>query len=88
MTRTRQFVPAMLAAAAVMMSGDQAHAQVSGETSNIFINEFHYDNTGADVGEAIEIALPTGTDISNLSVVLTTVAVVWLTTPCWQLLAH
>ncbi|MBB4153979.1 hypothetical protein GGQ80_001885 [Sphingomonas jinjuensis] len=36
----------------------------------LFINEIHYDNFGADSGEAIEIAGPAGTDLSGWSVVL------------------
>ncbi len=36
----------------------------------VFINEIHYDNDGTDVGEAIEIAGPAGTDITGWSVVL------------------
>ncbi|MFZ5800545.1 MAG: PEP-CTERM sorting domain-containing protein [Candidatus Omnitrophota bacterium] len=35
-----------------------------------FINEFHYDNAGTDVGEAIEIAGPAGFDLVGWSVVL------------------
>jgi len=31
----------------------------------VFINEIHYDNAGADVGEAIEIAGPAGVDIAQ-----------------------
>jgi len=38
--------------------------------STIFINEFHYDNIGTDVGEAIEIAGLAGTDLSGWSIVL------------------
>ena len=30
-----------------------------------FINEIHYDNTGKDTGEAIEIAGPAGTNLSG-----------------------
>ncbi len=30
-----------------------------------WINEFHYDNVGGDVGEFVEIAGPTGLDLSN-----------------------
>lgn len=33
------------------------------------ISEFHYDNAGADVGEAIEISGPVGTDLTGWSVV-------------------
>jgi Ca2+-binding RTX toxin-like protein len=35
-----------------------------------FINEFHYDNSGTDSGEAIEIAGPAGTDLSGWTIVL------------------
>ena len=36
----------------------------------VFINEIHYDNTGTDVGEAIEIAGPAGTDLTDWSLLL------------------
>ncbi|MBW2938435.1 HYR domain-containing protein, partial [Aureisphaera sp. CAU 1614] len=44
----------------------------AGEVSGapVFINEIHYDNTGADQDEAIEIAGPAGTDLSSYSIVL------------------
>lgn len=35
-----------------------------------WINEFHYDNTGTDAGEFIEVAVPAGMDVSTLSVLL------------------
>jgi len=38
--------------------------------TSVFINELHYDNTGADAGEAIEIAGPAGTDLTGWSIVL------------------
>ncbi|MBK8903156.1 MAG: ExeM/NucH family extracellular endonuclease [Anaerolineaceae bacterium] len=38
--------------------------------TTVFINEIHYDNTGTDVGEAIEIAGPAGTDLTGWSLVL------------------
>jgi len=38
--------------------------------TTVFINEIHYDNIGTDVGEAIEIAGPAGTDLSGWSLVL------------------
>lgn len=34
----------------------------------VFINEFHYDNTGADTGEGVEIAGPAGTDLTGWKV--------------------
>jgi predicted extracellular nuclease len=38
--------------------------------SDVLINEFHYDNDGADTGEFIEIAGPAGTDLTGWSIVL------------------
>lgn len=38
--------------------------------TSVFINEIHYDNTGTDSGEAIEIAGPAGTNLSGWSLVL------------------
>jgi uncharacterized protein len=37
--------------------------------ATVFINEIHYDNIGADTGEAIEIAGPAGTDLTGWSIV-------------------
>jgi predicted extracellular nuclease len=38
--------------------------------TSVFINEIHYDNTGTDAGEAIEIAGPAGTNLTGWSLVL------------------
>jgi predicted extracellular nuclease len=38
--------------------------------AQVFINEIHYDNIGADSGEAIEVAGPAGTDLTGWSLVL------------------
>lgn len=38
--------------------------------ATVWINEIHYDNTGTDAGEAIEIAGPAGTDLTGWSIVL------------------
>jgi len=38
--------------------------------TSVFINELHYDNAGTDVGEAIEVAGPAGTDLTGWSIVL------------------
>jgi hypothetical protein len=35
----------------------------------VWINEFHYDNTGVDTGEAVEIAGPDGIDLTGFTVV-------------------
>jgi len=37
--------------------------------ADVFINEIHYDNGGSDVGEAVEVAGNSGTDLSGWSVV-------------------
>lgn len=36
----------------------------------VFINEFHYDNTGTDAGEFIEVAGPAGTSLTGWTIVL------------------
>lgn len=38
--------------------------------ANVFINEIHYDDAGADIGEAVEIAGAAGTDLTGWSLVL------------------
>ena len=38
--------------------------------TTVFINEIHYDNTGTDEGEEIEIAGPAGTDLTGWEIVL------------------
>jgi len=38
--------------------------------SAVRISEFHYDNTGTDAGEAIEVSAPAGTDLTGWNVVL------------------
>ena len=55
----------VLALVACMLLAGTAHAQ-----TNVFVNELHYDNSGTDAGEAIEIAAPQGTDLTGWSVVL------------------
>ena len=37
---------------------------------NVFINEIHYDNRGADTDEGLEVAGPAGTDMKGWSLVL------------------
>ena len=36
--------------------------------ADVFINEFHYDNAGGDVGEFFEIAGPAGLDLTGWAV--------------------
>ncbi len=44
-------------------------AGVSAQTT-VFINEIHYDNTGGDSGEAVEVAGPSGANLTGWSLVL------------------
>jgi DNA/RNA endonuclease G (NUC1) len=39
-------------------------------TAQVRISEIHYDNTGTDAGEAIEVSAPAGTDLTGWSIVL------------------
>lgn len=59
---------AMLASVLVLVPV-VAQSANAGTGPTVFINEIHYDNSGSDVGEAIEIAGPTGTDLTGWSVV-------------------
>lgn len=54
----------MLGAVSLLLAAPMAMAQ------SVFINEIHYDNAGTDAGEAIEVAGPAGTDLTNWSIVL------------------
>ena len=45
-------------------------AQSLAQSTPVFINEIHYDNTGADQDEGIEIAGPAGTDLNGWAVKL------------------
>jgi predicted extracellular nuclease len=44
-------------------------AAVPADSSTVFVNEIHYDNAGTDTGEFVEIAGPSGTDLTGWSVV-------------------
>ena len=59
---SQKFFRACFAVAALCASSFAA-AQVR-------ISEFHYDNTGADAGEQVEVSAPAGTDLSGWRVVL------------------
>ena len=39
-------------------------------SAQVFINEIHYDNSGTDTGEAIEVAAAAGTDLTGWTIVL------------------
>lgn len=54
----------------LVLAGGGSSPALAGSGPAVFINEIHYDNSGADTGEAIEIAAPAGTDLSGWSLVL------------------
>ena len=60
--RSMNIVRGMLLATALLLSS-LASAQVR-------ISEIHYDNASTDVGEAIEVSAPAGTDLSGWQIVL------------------
>lgn len=39
-------------------------------SAQVFVNELHYDNSGTDTGEAIEVAAAAGTDLAGCKLVL------------------
>ena len=45
-------------------------AAFTADPATVWINEIHYDNAGADTGEAVEVAGPAGTDLGGESIVL------------------
>ncbi|MGA8045666.1 MAG: hypothetical protein WCA30_05295, partial [Dermatophilaceae bacterium] len=62
-------VAALALATPAVLAAPSASA-VPGGSSTVFVNEFHYDNSGTDVGEFIEVAGPAGTDLAGWSLVL------------------
>jgi len=63
---------AVLGTAAVSLTafGLPATTALAAPPTTPFISEVHYDNTGDDAGEFIEVQLPAGTSSAGLSVVL------------------
>ena len=73
MNRNRQKTHslALLALALAFMVGLSAQiSQPALGATSVFINELHYDNSGSDAGEAVEIAGPAGTDLAGWSIAL------------------
>lgn len=58
---TKQDVSCLLLWLVLSLFSASAHA--------VFINEFHYDNTSSDMGEAVELAGAAGVDLSGWSLV-------------------
>jgi len=49
-------------------NGGATNVGITGTVGGVYINEFHYDNAGTDVGEFLEVAGPAGTDLSGYTV--------------------
>lgn len=52
------------------LSFAQTNVGVTGTVDGVYINEIHYDNSSTDVGEFVEIAGPSGTDLTDYTVTL------------------
>ena len=61
---------AALAAGALALVAPSPAAAFAPAAATVFISEIHYDNTGTDTGEAIEVTGPAGTDLTGWSIVL------------------
>jgi uncharacterized protein len=68
---TRALAPFAIAALVVAPLALAAPAAaVPANDSTIFVNEIHYDNDATDAGEFVEVAGPSGTDLTGWQVVL------------------
>jgi LPXTG-site transpeptidase (sortase) family protein len=67
--RSRRVLYSLLILALLLTSLGASHSDAKA-AATVFINEIHYDNASTDVGEAVEIAGPAGTDLTGWSVVL------------------
>ncbi|HEY9412548.1 MAG TPA: ExeM/NucH family extracellular endonuclease [Jiangellaceae bacterium] len=71
MRLTRRFARPLAAAAALGLAGaGLAGGPAGAADGDPFVSEIHYDNAGADSGEAIEIEAPAGADLTGWQVVL------------------
>jgi predicted extracellular nuclease len=65
-----RFVAVFILAFAALAPAATPSAAFSVSPATVFINEFHYDNVGTDVGEAVELAGPAGTNLTGWSITL------------------
>lgn len=49
-------------------SSDSDDSDSSSDNTEVWINEFHYDNSGSDTGEFVEVAGTSGTDLTDWTV--------------------
>jgi predicted extracellular nuclease len=65
----RNATPILKLVATVLVSLTAFTASQSAMAQAVFINEIHYDNSGTDSGEAVEVAGPAGTDLTGWNLV-------------------
>ena len=70
LSRFRALVAFFASAVTVFGAVIVAQSATAAEPTMPFISEFHYDNTGADVGEFVEVQVPPGTTTLGWSIVL------------------
>ena len=66
----RTAVTALVATSALGVAATSPAGAVTNDDADVFISELHYDNDGADTGEAVEVFGPAGTDLTGWSIVL------------------
>ena len=65
----RPLILALIAAMAIAALPAGTALAFTLDPATVWINEIHYDNTGADAGETVEIAGPAGTDLTGWTLV-------------------
>ena len=70
MKRMFRAMVALATTASVLVTPAMTAGAVSDPFDDVFISEIHYDNDGADTGEAIEVFGPAGTDLTGWTLVL------------------
>ena len=69
-SRSRALGTLCVVAATAVSAVVAAPSALAVEPTDPFISEFHYDNTGTDAGEFIEVQVPPGASTSGWSIVL------------------
>ena len=69
-TRTAPLVLALGTTAAVVTGLVSPQSASAAAPTSPYVSEIHYDNTGGDVDEFVEVTLPAGTSSEGLSIVL------------------
>ena len=63
-------VPASLMSVSRLLLASALALASVGAPAAVFINEIHYDNLGADAGEAIEVVATSGENLADYDIVL------------------